>query len=210
MSSQYHKIQSIYKRDRETGKFRIGDYSIPEFGYLADLEWEWTEKVDGTNIRVIWDGDTIEFRGKTDKAQIQPQLFSALANMWIPLKGKLAEDYTQGATFYGEGYGPKIQKGGGNYRDNQSFVLFDVKINRWWLTRDSVNNIGERLGIDVVPVVGHGNLSQLIESTKANPNSLWGDFRSEGYVARPTVELFARNGNRIIVKCKCKDFDGWY
>lgn len=37
-------------------------------------------------------------------------------------------------------------------------------------------------------------------------NSEWGDFLAEGIVARPSVELFSRNGKRIITKLKYKDF----
>ena len=47
--TQYHKIQSVFKRDPNT-KFKTlleGEYSIPEFEYLKDNEWVFTEKVDG-------------------------------------------------------------------------------------------------------------------------------------------------------------------
>jgi hypothetical protein len=33
----------------------MGDFACPEFELLQDYEWDWYEKVDGTNIRVIWD-----------------------------------------------------------------------------------------------------------------------------------------------------------
>lgn len=36
--------------------------------------------------------------------------------------------------------------------------------------------------------------------------STWGDFQAEGIVARPSVELKNRAGERIITKIKCKDF----
>ena len=49
---EYHKIQSIYKRDEKTRKFIEGQWSLPEFEYLQNNRWLWTDKVDGTNIRV--------------------------------------------------------------------------------------------------------------------------------------------------------------
>lgn len=49
--SEYHKINTLFKRD-EKNLIIEGDYSCPEFAYLAENEWTWTEKVDGTNIRV--------------------------------------------------------------------------------------------------------------------------------------------------------------
>ena len=36
--------------------------------------------------------------------------------------------------------------------------------------------------------------------------TFWGDFQAEGYVARPSIELHTRGGDRIITKIKCKDF----
>jgi hypothetical protein len=64
---------------------------------------------------------------------------------------------------YGEGYGPGIQKGGGNYGSDQSFVLFDIKIGPWWLRREDVLEIADKLMIpDVVPVVGKGTLADMV------------------------------------------------
>ena len=57
---EYTKIPNIFKRE-EFGKNRLieGDFSSDELEYLADNLWVWTEKVDGTNIRVIWDGHSV-------------------------------------------------------------------------------------------------------------------------------------------------------
>lgn len=51
----YPKIPSVFVRDEKTHKFIDGQFRCPEFEYLQDNLWLWTEKVDGTNIRVIWD-----------------------------------------------------------------------------------------------------------------------------------------------------------
>ena len=63
---EYIKIQTIFKRDLLTNHKTLleGDYSLPEFDYLKDNTWIFTEKVDGTNIRVMWDGKEIAFGGK--------------------------------------------------------------------------------------------------------------------------------------------------
>ena len=208
---QYHKIQTVYKRDPET-KFRTlleGDYSLEEFGYLKDNLWTFTEKVDGTNIRVMYDGDKISFGGKTDKAQIPTFLMDKLQSRFLKQASKFAEKF--GAEpievcLYGEGYGAKIQKGGGNYRQDQDFVLFDVKIGHWWLKREDVEDIAKFFEIDAVPIIGEGTLSDMVDVTKKGFNSIWGDFIAEGIIARPKVELIGRNGNRIITKIKHKDF----
>ena len=54
---KYHQIKTVYERDPEN-KYRtliMGKYALPEFEYLKNNVWTFTEKVDGTNIRIIWD-----------------------------------------------------------------------------------------------------------------------------------------------------------
>lgn len=209
--NQYHKINTIFNRDHDKPKNPIimGEWSEPEFEYLANNNWIWTEKVDGTNIRVMWDGYTITFNGKTDNAQMPAPLVQRLNDMFLPQTEKFREifkDEFGGVCLYGEGYGAKIQKVGGLYRPDQDFVLFDIKIGNWWLRREDVEDIGSKLGLDVVPIVGEGTIWEAIRLVKAGMKSTWGDFESEGLVIRPKVELFARNGKRLITKIKTVDF----
>lgn len=206
---EYHKIQTVFLRNPET-KFKTlleGQFALPEFEYLKNNVWVFTEKVDGTNIRVNYNENQITFYGKTEKAQIPSQLVNKLNNIFLPLLDQFSEIFKDTAVcLYGEGYGAKIQKGGGNYRSDQGFVLFDVKIDEWWLQRTDVEDIAEKLKLDVVPIIGKGTLFDMVEIVKKGFISKWGDFQAEGIVARPQVELKARNGNRIITKIKNKDF----
>lgn len=207
--SEYHKIQTVWSRDPENNNKTLleGRWSTPEFEYLRDLEWTFTEKVDGTNVRVIAglpDG-RVEYRGKTDNAMLPPQLSAMLADTFP--RGKMSSFFKE-VVLYGEGYGPKIQKGGGNYRNDQSFVLFDVRVGQWWLKRSAVEDVAQKLGIECVPVVGSGTLRDMIDLVRGGLISRWGDFVAEGIVARPAVNLFARNGDRVITKVKSKDFVG--
>lgn len=205
----YHKIQTIFKRDPDNRHktLLIGQYSMREFSYLAGLPWVMTEKVDGTNVRVVFDGDRVTFKGKTDNAQMPPALLASLeATFGEPAMLKaMRVVLPEGACLYGEGYGPGIQNGG-KYRPSASFVMFDVRIGEWWLGRDDVNDIAHRLGLDAVPVVGECDLSGVVRYVQSRPNSLWGEFPAEGVVARPKVELCTRGGERIITKLKVKDF----
>jgi len=108
---------------------------------------------------------------------------------------------------YGEGYGAKIQKGGGNYLPNGvSFVLFDVLIENWWLERPNMLDIADKLDIQTVPIREMGTLHDGIAIIKNGLNSTWGNFRAEGLVCKPYVELFNRKGDRVITKLKHKDF----
>lgn len=205
---EYHKIQTVYKRDEGTNFKTLleGEFSLPEFEYLSGNEWVFTEKVDGTNIRVMFDGNTITFGGKTDAAQIPAFLVTRLNELFLLQVDTFANLFPSGVCLYGEGYGARIQKGGGNYRPNQDFVLFDVKIGDWWLQRVDVEDIAAKLQIDIVPIIGRGSLYDMVEMTKGSFNSQWGNFVAEGIVARPATELKTRSGDRVITKIKHKDF----
>jgi hypothetical protein len=209
--SEYHKIQSVFKRDMKTKRLILNDWTLAEFEYLANNEWEFTEKVDGTNIRVEFKDGAVTFGGRTDNAQIPAQLVERLNNRFMPSEKRqlMAQVFADSnfVVLYGEGYGAKIQKGGGNYRPDQDFVLFDVRVGSWWLKRDAVMDVGQKLGLDVVPIVGEGTLYEAIELTRNGFKSTWGDFQAEGIVARPKVELFTRNMHRLITKIKCRDFN---
>lgn len=214
---EYHKIDTVFKRDPATNmkSLVIGDYAQDAFAYLAGNEWVFTEKVDGTNIRVMCppyheDGKQygISFGGKTDAASIPAFLVEKLQMRFLTDKQRacLAAIFPDGGCLYGEGYGAKIQKGGGNYRKDQDFVLFDVKVGDWWLQRDAIEDVATKLGLDVVPIIGRGTLQNMVATAREGFPSAWGPFQAEGIVARPAVELKTRAGHRIITKIKHKDF----
>jgi hypothetical protein len=213
----YHKIQTVWERDPKTKHRTLieGKWANEIFGYLANNRWVFEEKVDGTNVRVIipkQEGTNfIRYGGKTDTAQLPTTLTDALQTQFLPLGAQLYEMFPNGASLYGEGYGARIQKGGGNYRSDQGFALFDVLVksddNReWWLSRENVNDIASKLKLVTCPIIGYGTLHEMIEMTKHGFTSRWGDFLAEGIVARPEVELQTRSGERVITKIKRKDF----
>jgi hypothetical protein len=202
---EYPKIQTVWKRDPETKHRTLleGEWALPEFEYLQNTLWEFTEKVDGTNIRVMLKEDgQVHFGGKTDRAQLPTNLLLYLQERFT---AEDMSDLSGPLCLYGEGYGAGIQKGG-KYRPDQAFVLFDVRVGEWWLKREDVVAISDQLKVEVVPVVGLGDLHELISWVQRRPQSTWGQFEAEGVVARPMVDLRARNGQRIITKLKCKDF----
>ena len=77
---EYHKIETLYERDMTTHKLAQPlVLKNPTYSLLKD--WEFTEKIDGTNIRCIWTPAlqselvgsvpaNIRFAGKTDNAQV--------------------------------------------------------------------------------------------------------------------------------------------
>lgn len=206
---EYHKIQTVYLRDPATNMKTLleGAWAEPEFEYLANNIWVYTEKVDGTNIRVMIDEHgALSFGGKTDNASIPAALVKRLEELFMPQIELLREAFPSGGCLYGEGYGARIQKGGGNYRPDQDFVLFDVKVGDWWLQRVDVEETGAKFGIPCVPIIGYGSLHDAIEWAICGFTSKWGNFQAEGFVARPKIELKNRAGKRIITKIKHRDF----
>ena len=209
---QYHKIQTVFLRDPDNNYKTLleGTWSKPEFEYLKDNKWMWTEKVDGTNIRIMWDGKNITFGGKSDNAQIPSFLVNRLNDLFGGTKGRMKFKEIFGedgeVCLYGEGYGAKIQTGGDYIPDGQDFILFDVKIGDMWLERENVEDIAKNLSIDTVPIIGTGTLLEAIEKVKKGFDSPIGTAKSEGLVLRPLTELKNRRGERVITKIKCKDF----
>lgn len=205
---KYHKIQTVYNRDPETNFKTLleGEFSCPEFEYLFDQQWICTEKVDGTNSRVGWDGVSPELGGKTDNAQIPASLIKVLQKKITAKLFSSVFDHGD-VTLFGEGYGARIKKGSGNYKsDGVDFVLFDVNIGGIWLRRDDVKDIANKLNIGVVPITTVCTLEEAVSYVKDGFKSAWGDFLAEGLVCRPVIELQTRMGERIITKIKTKDF----
>ena len=205
--SVYHKIQTVYLRDPETKHKTLldGQWAMSEFGYLAGLQWEWTEKIDGMNIRIIWKDGKLDFRGKTDNAQMPGPLGRELEEIFGDNKAlrELGDD----VLLYGEGYGAGIQRGG-CYRSGPSFILFDVVIGDFWLRRTDVYNIANKLGISATPVIGTGPLVDAVTVVKNGLGSKISRCPAEGLVMRPLIDLYNRRGERIIAKIKGKDFVG--
>ena len=201
---EYPKIESLYNRDDKTHKFKIGEFRLPEFKYLAPLKWRWTEKIDGTNIRVEWTGDAVNIGGRTDRAQIPPHLLSKLHELF-PVE-KFAQFDTP-LCLFGEGYGGKIQNGGDYVTGGGcDFALFDVLIGEWWLLPEDIKDISGKLGIQTVPWLGYGTLAEAEKVVSEGMDSEWGTAKAEGIVCTPEEFLRTRRGDRVIVKLKTKDF----
>lgn len=208
---QYQKIQTVYFRDPENSHKTLleGTWAKPEFELLKDIDWICTEKIDGTNIRIMWDGENVRFGGKTDNAQIPTILIAALQDTFTNEKMKVCFPDSDNVCLYGEGYGKKIQKGGNYLPDRADFILFDVKVGDWWLNRAANEDVARKLGIGVVPIMGIWKLEQAIEFVKKGFKSTIADnkdYIAEGLIMKPVTELFNRKGERVISKIKHKDF----
>jgi hypothetical protein len=206
--AEYHKIDTLFERDPATF---VVDESKLRKGVLGTIrDWDVTEKIDGTNIRVMLsDTGEVSFGGRTDNAQLPADLLMNLFQMFPPDKLRSAmwlEDVPVQAILFGEGYGAGIQKGGA-YRSDKSFILYDVLVSgKWWLDKTAVDDVARKLSCDVVPYLGRMNLEEIVSLVRVPFASKIGTAQAEGVVARPIETLFDKRMERIIIKLKTKDF----
>lgn len=209
---EYTKIETPFERDMDGSKKLIeGKYRNEAVYYLKDSQWICTEKIDGTNIGVLWDGHRVSYQGRTERAQIPAHLTNKLIELF---GGDVNEELFEQkfgdmpVILFGEGYGVKIQNGG-NYRPDVSFILFDVYLpeQNLWLKRDAIEDIAKAFNVDVVPIVMRGTIEEAVEFVKTKPKSTIGTANMEGLVCKPEVDLLDRMGRRVMVKIKVKDFD---
>lgn len=211
--TEYTKIETVFERDMEgTKKLIEGKFRNETVEYLKDNRWIGTEKIDGTNIGIVWDGHNVSYQGRTERAQIPTHLMNKLIEMFGGTVNEELFEQKFGemqVILFGEGYGAKIQKGGGNYRSDVSFILFDVYLpeQNLWLKRDAVEDIAKTFGIDVVPIVYEGNIEGAVEFVKRKPKSTIGTADMERIVCKSAVDMLDRMGRRLIVKIKVYDFD---
>lgn len=215
--NKYPKIETLFKRDEN---FKITDeIRLPEFENIK--RWLITEKINGTNIRIIYTPEEkLLIRGRTDNASIPIFLLEVLQEIFTveKIKQVINEPPSKGVCLYGEGYGAKIQKGGGNYNKGNSFRLFDVWIDGWWLEWDSVIEIAKKLGIKTAPVIMMTGIKEAIKlvedkvmksrvALEENKAMYERNVIAEGIVARAYPMLLFRNGMPVKFKLKVKDYE---
>jgi hypothetical protein len=204
----YPKIETLYYRGEgfivDTNKLRKSVYSTIS-------QWDITEKIDGMNIRVMIDVDgKVRFGGRSNSAQLPTDLYQFLYEKFSSENMRkiwLNGDPTR-IILFGEGYGAGIQKGGG-YRKDKAVLLFDVLVaDKWWLDWDNVCNVAEKLEVGTVPYIGRGDIDFITEMVQGGFPSLVPNATcmAEGVVAKPIETLFDKNGDRLIIKLKTKDF----
>lgn len=231
----YPKIDTIYERNADHRIPRhLMERHLRRVEFSLPSRWLVTEKIDGTNIRIPFstrlvvapNSGYVGVRGRTDSAQIPPFLLAFLQETFT--LEKITPCFAPATTgiLFGEGYGARIQKGGGNYRSDVSFRLFDVVIfgqsvtrdpadgKAWWLNWRDVEDIAGKLGIETVPVVARMatqlQVIQLVEeglgSVVAQEENDRMDINAEGVVVRTDPLLFDRRGHRVMWKLKERDF----
>lgn len=209
----YPKIETLWERSKENPKLVLpGRFRNPAVHLLADVKWDWYEKVDGTNIRLVFLPDSeYVISGRTDKAQIPAFLYQVLNAIAARIHPIMQELFPLGVVLYGEGYGNRIQAMGHRYRPDNGFVLFDILAKTvsgsWkWLETPDVFDVARKAEIEHVPLVRSGTLWELSDFIASGTmRSFWGNFLPEGIVARTNPSLLTLSQERVIVKLKHSD-----
>lgn len=231
-SIEYPKTDNLLMRDVETRKLIPGEYKRPDFQQIKS--WVVTEKIDGTNMRLLYAPETGEFevRGRSDRANIPGDLRQRML--------ALCEEKTWAATFrdflaphgdpnrsghertewgtvtvFGEGYGPGIQQGG-YYGPIKDFAMFDVMYH-WpdghdsWCQPSTTKWLSGELGIPHAPVLSNRCTTEAVFDIVAG----WlmsivalenGTVHpAEGVIARTDPYLYNERGQRVMFKLKGDD-----
>lgn len=211
----YHHIDAPTVQDDEYGKqfkkrklmipTKDEDYRSPLLAYLSNLEWVYTRKIDGANLRVQWDGEQALWNGKSNNFVCGAELTEYMNNTFLEeiFEEKFGRDKV--VTLFGEHMGPKVQ-GNELGLDKDEFILYDVNVNGTWLDAFNVIEVARYFGVrNIHAFMSHGMLADTLSNLINRVAS--GEFKDwEGIVARPTVEMRAQNGQRVIVKIKNKDY----
>ena len=207
---QFYKISGPFKRQTEKGpdhnKLKIGEWYDSAFDTLQNAQWNWTEKLDGTNVRVHWDGHRVSMAGRTDRAQLHGDLTGYIQDTFTEELFEQAFGSTP-VTLFGEGVGPGIQKGGELYGDVKHFRLFEVKMDNVWRTRLTVVDVAAAFGVEPAELFMTGTVWEAIDVVKCGllVDHGFGKFLSEGLVGVPVDGFLNYNGTRIAMKVKTCD-----
>lgn len=204
----------------ECAEAHAGDWHVVFYGrsnkaQMPDFIQEYLEatfKVE--DMKQLWQGrrncERCDGTGREDSGQ--PKILSQLAQPF-PYACDCVEPYP--ILLYGEAYGARIQKGGGNYRRDGdiSFRLFDVLVGEHsWLTWDNVETIADMLNVKTVPLMAEAlGPSIILSIVRDGFKSVVAEeegtpMLAEGMVARTDPYLFDGQGRRVVWKIKTKEF----
>jgi len=208
---EYHKIETLFKFSQEHKKFIYGKFYNENVELLKDNLWVFTEKIDGTNLRIYWNGHSMVIGGRTDRSEFTVEQAKWLSenlssedNQYL-FEQKFME---KEVTVYGELYGNGIQNGG-LYTNGKGlgFKVFDIEIDGVFLKFHDMEKLSIELGFDSVPLAMVGTIQGAIDYCMKFDKSLFSNAKLEGLVGKPVGDFRDRLGKRIVVKIKKRDLE---
>ncbi len=212
MLKEYQKIPTLYKFDQINHVY-LEEIADEEVKYLRSLPWLASEKYDGTNIRVYFDGHKVFYYGRTDKADLPPKVKEVLDKYFADSEVTFEQNFqNQEVILFMECYGGLVQASKARHwynNQDESLMGFDVMVNNSYLKRQDIKPIFDLFGIPSIKQTILSSLDEAIKIVREKTDEQ--DQRKdtsyfEGLVLVPTANLYTHGLRRIIVKVKCDTF----
>jgi len=212
--TKYSKFSSPFVKDE---KFKN---TMAESQYLPEGKWIKTEKIDGTNIRIILtkpENGQREILIGSRKLILNPddvtskQFMDCLKEVNLNKVVEYFKEVDSTVIIYGEGYGAGIQKGG-MYSPNKEFRVFDIRIGLAYQDFEYVEKVCIDNQLNIVPVLGvsktlsYGECLSSLDKFKDTMIKDGCGGKPEGIVYKFEPVLLNKYGERLIFKIKFKDF----
>lgn len=211
MAHNFPKISAPFGRN--SPKDRLVDRSIfakpwVQMFYESGIKMYASEKIDGTSVGIVWDGERISFVGHTEKSQFCPRYLEYLQNSFGTSEFESVIEEVFGdspVTIFGEGISRDYNVHYGFPEGN--FIMYDIQNpDGTFYNRDAVKEIAKKLDL-LYPWEEMMTLKEAVDFIMGRPQSvLCAGNKMEGLVLRSPVELYTNNGDRVICKVKVKDF----
>jgi len=213
--TKYEKFSSPFKKDEKFMNTEELSQQLPKG------KWILTEKIDGTNIRIILtkpdeEGERIIHIGSR-KLILNPSdkgskvYLDCLEDVNLNKIKEYFKDVNSIVVIYGEGYGAGVQKGG-IYSSKKRFRVFDIRIGKAYQDFNYVQKVCVDNQMNLVPIFGDVDtihFNGCIEDLKNFNNTLIKEGvggKPEGLVYKFEPVLLNKYGERLIFKSKFKDY----
>lgn len=163
------------------------------------------EKIHGTSAHISWNiakpNDLHLFPGGEKLENFQKTVNQAPILEYIRNMG------VESVVVYGEAYGGKCQGMKEIYGPDLKFIVFDISVNKHWMTVPKAHKLATDLGLEFVDYVEIPATIEAIDAERDKPsvqairNGMGSDRKREGVVLRPLIELEGIDG-RVMAKHK--------
>jgi len=213
--TKYEKFSSPFKKDEKFLNTKDLSQNLPKG------KWIITEKIDGTNIRVILTKKDEEGNRETHigsrKLLLNPedksskQFLDCLEEVNLNKIKEYFDKVDSTVVIYGEGYGAGVQKGR-IYSLKKNFRVFDIRIGEAYQDFEYVEKVCVDNQLNIVPMLGdieeidYDGCVTLLGSHKETMIKEGDGGQSEGFVYKFEPVLLNKYKERLIFKVKFKDF----
>lgn len=184
-------------------------YREPELEYLSKNLWAYKRKLNGENMRVLWNGEQAIWNGKTNDFQTNDETTEYMNATFVEEIFEEKFGREKQVLFFGERMAPDSQ-GNELKLEKVEFVLFDVKIGDTWLEPENLRAVAKYFNIRTCYdfMRAKDEKKNYIDTLENLINAVTrGDFKEwEGIVASPVIGLYNRKGERLICKIKNHDY----